>query len=47
MLVILRGTNKRFMQTEDVLYIHLDKACFQHNMAYGNYKDLGERTESD
>ena len=25
----------------------LDKACFQHDMVYGKYKDLTERTESD
>ena len=25
----------------------LDKACFQHNMAYGKSKDLSKRTQSD
>ena len=25
----------------------LDKACFQHNMAYGDFKDLKRRTASD
>ena len=25
----------------------LDKACFQHDMAYGKYKDLKRRTQSD
>ena len=25
----------------------LDKACFQHDMAYGKLKDLAKRTESD
>ena len=25
----------------------LDKACFQHNMAYGDFKDLARRTGSD
>ena len=25
----------------------LDKACFQHDMAYNKYKDLKERTQSD
>ena len=25
----------------------MDKACFQHDMAYGNCKDLGKRTQSD
>ena len=22
----------------------MDKACFQHNMAYGDFKDLAKRT---
>ena len=38
------------MQTVNTNYIYrnnLDKACFQHSMAYGNYKDLTKRTESD
>ena len=41
---------QKFMQTEDTNYIYknkLDKACFQHNMAYGKYKDLERRTQSD
>ena len=25
----------------------LDKACFQHDMAYRKYKDLNKRTQSD
>ena len=25
----------------------LDKACFQHDMAYGDFKDLIRRTASD
>ena len=25
----------------------LDKACFQHDMAYGDFKDLASRTASD
>ena len=25
----------------------LDKACFQHDMAYGDFKDLAKRTVSD
>ena len=25
----------------------MDKACFQHDMAYGKYKDLEKRTQSD
>ena len=38
------------MQTGDTNYIYknaLDKTCFQHNMAYGKYKDLEKRTKSD
>ena len=38
------------MQTEHTDYIHkndLDKACFQHDIAYGSYKDLTKRTQSD
>ena len=38
------------MQTGNINYIYkndLDKACFQHDMAYGKYKDLNKRTKSD
>ena len=41
---------QKFMQTESTDYIYkngLDKACFWHDMAYGNYKDLTKRTKSD
>ena len=41
---------QKFMQTGDTNYIYrndLDKACFQHDMAYGRYKDLTKITESD
>ena len=41
---------QKFMQTEDANYIYkneLDEACFQHDMAYGKYKDLEKRTHSD
>ena len=34
---------QRFMETGDTKYIYrneLDKACFQHDMAYGDFKDL-------
>ena len=37
-------------ETGDTKYIYrnkLDKASFQHNMAYGKYKDLNKRTQSD
>ena len=41
---------KKFKETGDTNYIHknkLDKACFQHDMAYGDFKDLARRTASD
>ena len=41
---------QKFMQTGDTNYIYkneLDKACFQHDMAYGDFKDLARRTQSD
>ena len=33
---------QKFMQTRNTNYIYrndLDEACFQHDMAYGKYKD--------
>ena len=39
-----------FKETRDTSYIYkneLDKACFQHDMAYGDFKDLKRRTASD
>ena len=41
---------KKFKQTGDTRYIYgneLDKACFQHDSAYGDNKDLINRTKSD
>ena len=38
------------MKTGNTDFIHrneLDKACFQHDMAYGKSKDLVKRTQSD
>ena len=38
------------MQTGNINFIcknELDKACFQHDMAYGKSKDLVKRTQSD
>ena len=40
----------KFMQTGNTDFIYrneLDKACFQHDMAYGKAKDLIKRTQSD
>ena len=39
-----------FKETGDTSYIYkneLDKACFQQDMAYGDFKDLERRTASD
>ena len=41
---------QKFKETGDTKYIYrneLDKACFQHDMAYGDFKDLARRTASD
>ena len=41
---------KKFMQTGNTDFIYkneLNKACFQHDMAYGKSKDLVKRTQSD
>ena len=41
---------EKFMQTGNTDFIYkndLDKACFQHDMAYDKSKDLAKRTESD
>ena len=41
---------KKLKKTGDTSYIYkneLDKACFQHDMAYGDFKDLKRRTASD
>ena len=41
---------QKFKETRDTSYIYkneLDEACFQHDMAYGDFKDLKRRTFSD
>ena len=41
---------KEFKRTGDTRYIYrneLDKACFQHDSAYANHKDLINRTKAD
>ena len=41
---------QKFKETGDTKYIYkdeLDKACCQHDMAYGDFKDLAKRTASD
>ena len=40
---------QKFKETGDSRYIYrneLDKACFQHNMAYGDFKNLPKWTAS-
>ena len=40
---------QKFKETGDSRYIYkneLDKACFQHDMAYGDFKDLAKRAAS-
>ena len=40
----------KFKETVDSRYIYqkeLDKACFQHDVAYGDFKRLPRRTTSD
>ena len=40
---------QKFKETGDTKYIYkneLDKACFQHDMAYGDFKDLARRKAS-
>ena len=41
---------QQFKETGDAKYIsknELDKSCFQHDMGYGNFKDLARRTAAD
>ena len=41
---------QKFKATGYINYIYkneLDKACFQHDMAYGDFKDLARKTSSD
>ena len=41
---------KEFKRTDDTRYIYrneLDKACFQHDSAYADHKDLINRTEAE
>ena len=44
------GRMEKFMQTENTNFIYkneLDKACFQHDRAYGKSKYLAKRTQTD
>ena len=45
-----KGKIQKFKQIRDSRYIYkneLDKACFQHDMAYGDFKYLKKRTVAD
>ena len=40
----------KFKETGDIKYIYrneLDKACFKHDIAYEDFKDLARRTAAD
>ena len=41
---------QKFKETGDTKHIYkneLDKACFQHDLGYGDFKDLARRTAAD
>ena len=41
-----KGRMQKFKETGDTKYIYeneLDKACFQHDMAYGDFKDFSKK----
>ena len=41
---------QKFKETRDTKYIYrneFNKACFQHDMAYGDFKDLSRSIASD
>ena len=47
---INKGRIQKFKETGDTKYNYineLDKACFQHDMAYGDFKDLARTATSD
>ena len=46
----MKERSQKFKETLDTKYIYkneLDKACFQHDMVYGDFKDLARRAASD
>ena len=48
--LLKKEQRQKFKETGDSKYIfqnELGKACFQHDMAYGNFKDLPRRTAVD
>ena len=49
-LLKINKESKKFKETGDPRQIYrneLDKACFQHDVAYGDFKDLAKRTAAD
>ena len=45
-----KGRIQKFKETGDTNYIYkheVDKACFQHDMAYGDFKYLARRTAAN
>ena len=49
-LLKIKKEEKKIKETGESKYIYqneLDKACFQHNMAYGDCKDLNSRTAAN
>ena len=49
-LLKTKKESKSLKKTGDTKYIYkieLDKACFQNDMAYGDFKDLAKRTAAD
>ena len=50
MLTKNKERTQKFKKTGDTSYIYkneLDKACFQHDIAYGDFKDLAKGTAAD
>ena len=45
-----KGSIRKFKEAGDSRYIYqneLDKACFEHDRAYGDFKDLNRTTAAD
>ena len=48
--MIINKAQEYICKSGDTKYIYkneLDKACFQHDMAHGDFKDLARRTAAD
>ena len=43
----LLKTKKKYKNSKELEIQDIDKACFQHDMAYGDFKDLPKRIASD